>query len=91
MKPLKREKQYTDYSYVTHHELKRILNLSAEGVDFLLTAGHVLSSVIGKRKKFILGHVRKAQEDLVQKQNERTIELLRQVKTGSKSKYRKVN
>jgi hypothetical protein len=80
----KRQKSYTDYSYVTHNELRTILNLGAEGVDFVLAAGHVLATVIGAREKYILGHVRKAQEQIVNKQNERFLEISNKINSPSK-------
>jgi len=84
----KRQKVYTDYSYVTKHELKRILNLSLEGVDFVLTGGRVLGTVIGAREKYILGHVRKAQDLLAEKQNERFLAISNKIAPPAKREYR---
>jgi hypothetical protein len=88
MKP-KREKSYSDYSYVTHNELKRILNLSREGVDFVIAHGHVLSTVISAREKYILGHVRKAQEHIVQKQHEHELEIIGKIKPTARIQMRR--
>lgn len=83
------EKQYTDYSYVTAYALRRILNLSNEGVSFLLKNGNVLGTVISKRTKYILGHVRRAQDALAIKQNAHVMAQQRSTKTVDTMEYYK--